>query len=209
MSFAVVVGAVDLVGNSERSKGLKDRLVPLSPLVLQAFKAYLAVRGPEDALPEQLFISRHLPLGTLYCWSRLGTYGERNGFTISPHQLRHSCATLLLNAGAPILTVQTILGHRHIDTTLGYARLYDGTIAADYYRAMVQVEQRMALPETTPAQPPTHGELLALVDSLRRGTLNKTQAETVNALLAVLYGGLQGGLPPSPIFVTLGSNQMI
>ncbi len=122
-------------------------------------------------------------LAESYCGQRLGEYySKRCGVHITPHQLRHSCATLLLNAGAPIITVQTILGHRHIETTLGYARLYDGTIAADYYRAMAQVEQRMALPETTPTQPPTHGELLALVDSLRRGTLNKTQAETVNAL---------------------------
>ncbi len=48
-----------------------------------------------------------------------------------PHQLRHSCATLLLNAGAPVLTVQTLLGHEWVDTTLGYACLYDGTVAAD------------------------------------------------------------------------------
>jgi len=47
---------------------------------------------------------------------------------VTPHMLRHSCATLLLNAGAPILTVQAILGHKHINTTLGYARLYDGTV---------------------------------------------------------------------------------
>jgi hypothetical protein len=36
-----------------------------------------------------------------------------------------------LNAGAPVLTVQSTLGHKFIDTTLGYARLYDGTVAAD------------------------------------------------------------------------------
>jgi site-specific recombinase XerD len=39
---------------------------------------------------------------------------------VTPHQLRHSCATLLLNAGAPILTVQAILGHKHVDRTLRY-----------------------------------------------------------------------------------------
>ena len=47
------------------------------------------------------------------------------------HQLRHPCATLLLNAGAPVLTVQSILGHRFIDTALNSARLYDSTVAAD------------------------------------------------------------------------------
>lgn len=89
---------------------------------------------------------------------------------------------LLLNAGAPILTVQTILGHRHIDTTLGYARLYDGTVAADYYRAMARVEQQMSLPEDVKAEPPNGGQLLTLVDALRSGTLNDSQLETVHAL---------------------------
>jgi hypothetical protein len=41
--------------------------------------------------------------------------------------------------------VQALLGHKFVDTTLGYARLYDGTIAADYYRAMAQVEKQLDL----------------------------------------------------------------
>jgi hypothetical protein len=80
------------------------------------------------------------------------------------------------------LTVQTILGHRHIDTTLGYARLYNGTVAADYYRAMAQIERQMSLPEDAQAEPPSSGQLLALVDALRSGTLNESQQETVRAL---------------------------
>ncbi len=71
-----------------------------------------------------------------YCYKRLRTHGKRCGVTVRPHQLRHSCAKLLINAGAPVLTVQNILGHKWVDTTLGYARLYDGTIAAGYYGAM-------------------------------------------------------------------------
>lgn len=166
----------------EQSKGLKDRLVCLSDATLEALKAYLAVRGP--ASTENVFIYRHLPLGSRYCQIRLRTYGKRCGVSITPHQLRHSCATLLLNAGAPILTVQTILGHQHIDTTLGYARLYDGTVAADYYRAMLQVERQLLLPEDAQAEPLTSGQLLALIDALRSGTLNEAQQETVRVLRA-------------------------
>ena len=44
---------------------------------------------------------------------------------------------LSFNHGAPVLTVQSILGHKFIDTMLGYARLYDGTVAADCYRVLV------------------------------------------------------------------------
>jgi len=41
--------------------------------------------------------------------------------------------------------MQAILGHRHVDTTLSYARLYDGTVEAHYYRAMGEVEERLGL----------------------------------------------------------------
>ncbi len=154
----------------EQSKGLKDRIVCLSHAAVDALNAYLTVRGPAEALSDHVFIYRHAPLSESYCGQRLlKYYGKRGGFHITPHQLRHSCATLLLNAGAPILTVQTILGHQHVDTTLGYARLYDGTVAADYYRAMAQVERQMALPEDAHAEPPSSDQLLALVDAIRIG----------------------------------------
>jgi hypothetical protein len=90
----------------------------------------------------------------------------------------------LLNAGAPVLTVQNILGHKWVDTTLGYARLYDGTVAADYYQAMGVIERRLVLPEDALVVPPSAGQLLALVDSLREGTLNQVQAETIRQLRA-------------------------
>lgn len=89
-------------------------------------------------------------------------------------------------ARAPVLTVQRILGHKYIDTTLGYARLYDGTVAADYYRAMAEVESRLALAEGAAGEAAGSGELLAMVDALRAGTLNETQREVVQALRAAI-----------------------
>lgn len=139
---------LDLDGRQVRidqSKGLKDRIVCLSSPAVEALRAYLAVRGP--ATGKHVFLYRHQPLSISYCSQRLRTYGRRCGVVIIPHQLRHSCATLLLNAGAPVLTVQTILGHKFIDTTLRYARLYDGTVAADYYRAMAEVESHFRVGE--------------------------------------------------------------
>jgi hypothetical protein len=151
---------------------------------VSALRAYLDVRGPANS--DHVFIYRHQPLSVCYCSERLRTYGERCGLRVTPHQLRHSCATLLLNAGAPILTVQTVLGHKHIDTTLGYARLYDGTVAADYYRAMHEIEPHLALAGVPKAAPPTGGQLLALVAALHDGTLNDKQQETVHALRAAI-----------------------
>jgi integrase/recombinase XerD len=176
---------LDLAGQRlriEQSKGLKDRIVFLSPATVTAVEAYLPLRGP--VTDDHLFVYRHRPLTVTYCAERLRTYGQRGGFAIRPHQLRHSCATLLLNAGAPILTVQAILGHKQLDTTLTYARLYDGTVAADYYRAMATIEQQWQ--PATPPTPLTTVQLVALVDALGQGTLNESQRELIHALRSAL-----------------------
>jgi integrase/recombinase XerD len=166
----------------EQAKGLKDRVIYLSDSVIEALHAYLDVRGPADALPETVFVFRHRPLSPSYCYERLRTYGAQIGVKITPHQLRHCCATLLLNAGMQVASVQVILGHRYLSTTLRYARLYDQTVAADYYRAMAHVERQLALPEDAHAPEQSVGELIALTDALQRGTLNDTQVETLHAL---------------------------
>lgn len=175
----------------EDSKGLKDRIVYLSHVTVEAIQSYVKVRGPAEALPDQLFIFRHKPLCKTYCYTRLRTYSKRCGLHVTPHQLRHSCATLLLNAGAPILTVKMLLGHQYVDTTLGYARLYDGTIAADYYHAMAFIEKSMSLPEDQTTSSPNPGELIALLDSLRDSTLSTDQQELVwqlrSGILALVY----------------------
>jgi len=180
----------------EQSKGLKDRIVYLSPAGMAAIRGYLEVRGPAETLPDHLFVYRHQPLSQTYCSERLQTYGERCTVRFTPHQLRHSCATLLLNAGAPILTVQAILGHKWVDTTLGYARLYDGTVAADYFAAMTLIEQRLAMPEDRGAPQVTVAQLVALVDSLCQGTLNPAQTEVVRQLRVGL-----GMLVDQPMFI--------
>lgn len=166
----------------EQSKGLKDRLVYLNAATVNMVQGWLEVRKSLNPPSGNVFFHRHHPLTPNYCQSRLRTYGKRCGVKITPHQLRHSCATLLLNAGAPVLSVQSLLGHERLDTTLGYARLYDGTIAADYYRAMSQVELWFRLPESrsTPIYSPA--ELVALLDSLSRGTLNEHQRETLHSV---------------------------
>lgn len=166
----------------EQSKGLKDRLVYMNSDTIKALHAWLEVRGEAEYLSDHVFVYRHQPLSRRYCQVRLHTYGRRCEVQITPHQLRHSCATLLLNAGAPVVTVQMVLGHEKIDTTLGYARLYNGTVAADYYRAMGQIEPMLVISEKNQALVPTSGELIALIDSLGSGTLNEAQREALKAL---------------------------
>jgi len=81
-----------------------------------------------------------------------------------------------------VLTVQAILGHKWVDTTLGDARLYDETVAADYYAAMGVVEQRLALPEDRLSPPLALTHLVSLVDRLQHGMLDATQVEAVPSL---------------------------
>jgi site-specific recombinase XerD len=131
----------------EQSKGLTDRVVCLSAETVAAICAYLAVRGP--AASDHVFVYRHWPLSSTYCGKRLRTLGSRCGVRVTPHQLRCSFATLLLNAGASVLTVQALLGHKHVDTTLRYARVYDSTVAADYVRAAHETDLRLGLSQDT------------------------------------------------------------
>ncbi len=57
-------------------------------------------------------------------------------------------------------------------------------MAADYYRAMAHIEQQMAFNDSVKIELPDSGQLLALVDALRSGTLNESQQETVRVLRA-------------------------
>lgn len=56
-----------------------------------------------------------------------------------------------------MVSVQAILGHKWIDMTLGYARLYDGTLAVDYYQAMNEVERQLELVERPRQDAPSLG----------------------------------------------------
>jgi site-specific recombinase XerD len=110
------------------SKGLQSRVVFLSQPVRETL-------GKLPQNQELVFTYRNKPLSRRYCQSRLVTIGTRCGFHVTPHQLRHTCATMLLNAGMSVLGVQKLLGHKYVETTLRYARAYDVTVVRDIQRA--------------------------------------------------------------------------
>ena len=65
---------------------------------------------------------------------------------VTPHRLRHTFATRLLNTGKiPITTLQKLMGHRLIDTTMRYVALYSQTIRSDYQAAMAALQSSAAL----------------------------------------------------------------
>jgi len=136
------------LGDVDRDKGLvsafgkgqKRRLVPLGEHALHALDAYLHVRGehPRAAGSTALFLSpRGGPLTRQGVWKMLTAYARGAGVDkpSSPHKLRHSFATHLLEGGADLRSVQALLGHADISTTEIYTHLADDHVRAAYKRA--------------------------------------------------------------------------
>ncbi len=109
-----------------RGKGDKERIVPLGQAALDAITAYLAVR-PALAGEKQsafLFIGRGArQLTRERVWQIVSASSAQTGPHASPHMLRHSAATHMVENGADLRTVQTILGHADISTTQIYTHL--------------------------------------------------------------------------------------
>ena len=186
-----------------RGKGMQDRAVYLTEAAVAALTAYLAVRG--DGAADHVFLFRHKPLCKDFIRGRIKAAGQRTGVKVTPHQLRHTFATQLLNAGCRLTTIQALLGHRHPSSTLTYARIHDHTVAADYEAAMAVIEQRLAgcpteaaCPELVEAaavaanghDPESCCRLLALAEALGGDGLDEerraTLAELRRGLLALM-----------------------
>ena len=132
-------------------KGAKDRLVYLYEDVADALAAYLELR-PETDEPHIFLVEKGSykgkPLSVRGIQKRAEYYSEKCGVHVSCHQLRHTMATDLLNAGADVVTIQYLLGHSRIKTTLRYARLSNQRARMDFYQSMdkvVEVKGNLAL----------------------------------------------------------------
>jgi integrase/recombinase XerD len=125
-----------------RGKGDKERIVPLGKPAQDALSEYLAdgrpvlaemrtVRSKKGGLMQNstrnspfLFIARGgRKLTRQRIWQMVGQASAASGRHASPHMLRHSCATHMVENGADLRTVQTILGHADISTTQVYTHL--------------------------------------------------------------------------------------
>lgn len=84
--------------------------------------------------------------------------------------------------------VQTILGHKHIDTTLQYARLYDRTVARDYFAAMGKVEKIFSPLGKQEKQPSQTSGVLAVLDEVMAEGLSAEQAEIVSVVRERVLG---------------------
>jgi integrase/recombinase XerD len=112
-----------------RGKGDKERIVPLGRASIAALEQYL--KNGRPALVRRpigrLFLStRGQPLSRGWIWHLV----KHSDHAASPHMLRHSCATHMVERGADLRTVQTLLGHADIATTQVYTHLALGRLKA-------------------------------------------------------------------------------
>ena len=134
--------ALDLGRVQVRGKGDKERIVPLGRTALEALEVYLREgrphlarigSGSKTSAPQQdasrLFLSlRGMPLTRQWVWHLV----KMANSDASPHRLRHSCATHMVEHGADLRSVQLLLGHADISTTQVYTHLALGRLKAVY-----------------------------------------------------------------------------
>lgn len=123
-------------------KGAKDRATYISNDAADTLADYLQIRQPTQERKIFLVekgIHRGKPISVRGIQKRIEYYSKKSGVSISCHNLRHTMATQLLNAGADIVTIQELLGHSKIEQTMRYSKLSNMKAQHDYYKAMDKV----------------------------------------------------------------------
>jgi integrase/recombinase XerD len=142
------MGDIDFDGRLVRlfGKGAKERIVPFGRAAATALDGWFSPQGRLAMVPAQwrrrndaeaVFLNtRGGRLSRQAAWSVVRGYGRRAGLggELSPHVLRHSCATHLLDHGADLRVVQELLGHASISTTQVYTKVSQERLF-DVYRA--------------------------------------------------------------------------
>jgi integrase/recombinase XerD len=123
-------------------KGNKERLVPIGRKAIEAVEQYLTLSRPQFVRPgnpaahhQVLFLTRlGRRLSRISIWKIMHDYGIRLGLRgrLTPHKLRHSFATHLLERGADLRSVQLMLGHADISTTQIYTHVVEERLKQVY-----------------------------------------------------------------------------
>lgn len=123
----------------------KDRMVYISNDAMKALIEYLRIR-PESETPKVFLVEkgtcRGQPISIRGIQKRMEYYAKKSGLKVSCHQMRHTMATQMLNAGAELVTIQDLLGHSSIRTTERYSKVSNLKVQKDYHKAMEVVMQR-------------------------------------------------------------------
>jgi integrase/recombinase XerD len=149
------LGAVDLEEGFLRAfgKGAKERIVPIGQTASAAIDAWLPPRAAllarvrrDRSDPDALFLNpRGGRLTRQGCWKIVAGYGLRAGLggRLSPHVLRHSCATHMVDRGADLRVVQELLGHASVSTTQIYTKVTQSRLRAVYEAAHPRAKRQL------------------------------------------------------------------
>lgn len=129
-------------------KGAKDRVVYISNDGAESLAAYLQNRPITNE--RKIFLvekgrCKGQPISVRGIQKRIEYYASESGISVSCHKLRHTMATQLLNADADLVTIQDLLGHNRIKTTMRYCKLSNVKAQRDYYRAVEKVIEKCAI----------------------------------------------------------------
>jgi integrase/recombinase XerD len=115
-------------------KGSKERRVPVGKSAIHWLQQYTSVKAGYGQSPfPNLFLQRGKPMTRQFAWAMIKNYAAKIGLrNVSPHTLRHSFATHLLQHGADSRSVQALLGHSDISTTQIYTHITDRHLRAAY-----------------------------------------------------------------------------
>ena len=144
----LTLGAIDYQRNRiliKSGKGGKDRVVFISNDATDALAAYLRIRFHTHE--QKVFLvekgtHKGKPISVRGIQKRIEYYAKKCGISVSCHQLRHTMATQLLNADADLVTIQYLLGHTRIKTTMRYCHLSNMKAQRDYYKAVARVIEK-------------------------------------------------------------------
>jgi len=144
----LTLGAIDYQRNRiliKSGKGEKDRVVFISNDATDALATYLRIRFHTHE--QKVFLvekgtHKGKPISVRGIQKRIEYYSKKCGISVSCHQLRHTMATQLLNADADLVTIQYLLGHTRIKTTMRYCHLSNMKAQRDYYKAVARVIEK-------------------------------------------------------------------
>jgi site-specific recombinase XerD len=120
------------------AKNHRERVVFLTAALANALAHYLTKRPPSQ--DDHLWIVKDKPLTAEQLYYRMKHWARIAEVPVSPHRLRHTLATQLVNQGMPLLSVSKLLGHRSLDATQHYARLFEQTVKVQFMAAVQQIE---------------------------------------------------------------------